>query len=133
MWRAANGIGSSVSLSIRPLPPPRKSRKVEFLQRGIDSFSAAIGALLRQQHFPLSMDIEALIDEGARIPVVQRCDFGYAAFLTFKPVPLNLCLLFEVGRCWLGSLGLDYGPVARSATQIKSPSLGHKHSINIVH
>ena len=50
-----------------------------------------------------------------------------------KPVPLNLCLLFEVGRCWLGSLGLDYGPVARSATQIKSPSLGHKHSINIVH
>ena len=78
MFVAANGwdweppLSRSVSLSIRPLPPPRKSRKVEFLQRGIDSFSEAIGALLRQQHFPLSMDIEALIDEGARIPVVQQ-------------------------------------------------------------
>ena len=42
----------SLSLSLWPLPP-RKSRKVEFLQRGIDSFSA-IGALLRQQHFTLN-------------------------------------------------------------------------------
>ena len=69
-WEPPLSLSRSVSLSIRPLPPPRRSRKVEFLQRGIDSFSAAIGALLRQQHFPLSMDIEALIDEGARIPVV---------------------------------------------------------------
>ena len=74
--RRESGSLLSLSLSVLPLPP-RKSRKVEFLQREREvSIHFQRSGHCCGNNTLLSMDIEAQIDGGARIPVtfVQRCD-----------------------------------------------------------
>ena len=71
-WDWEPPLSLSLFLSGHFRRPAKAAKSNSCREVSIHSRSAAIGALLRQQHFPLSMDIEALIDEGARIPVVQQ-------------------------------------------------------------